>query len=796
MKRRVSVLSLWFLTAAIPAAAQAGPNHADDSVNQDSLRTRAQAALSEVQGTLKVTGLERPVNVLRDRWGVAHIYAQNQHDLFFAQGYVAAQDRLFQMELWKRSGQGRLAEVLGPSALQRDINARLLSYHGDMQAEYESYAPDTQQILEAFTAGINAYIESRLAPGGPSLPLEFQLAGFKPEPWKPADCLNRMAAFSMTGNAFDELEHAQVVSTVGADAASLLFDFDPPVKLDPAPGTNLAGLSPALLHNLVGSDTRIEFPRHPAEGSNNWTVSGKLTRSGKPLLANDPHRVTAEPSLRYMVHLVAPGWNVIGAGEPGLPGVALGHNQNIAWGFTIFGLDQQDLYLEELNPANASQYKTAKGWETVQVRKETFGIRGAKSVEVDLKFTEHGPVLWEDGKRALALRWVGAEPGTAGYLGSLAVDRAQNWREFEAAMPRWKVPSENIVYADRAGNIGEHSTGLAPLRKTWTGLLPVPGRGGYEWSGFVTNAELPHDYNPRRGFIATANHKMIPDGYPYKVGYSWAPPYRFQRVTEVLQRAQAGNKLDAGDMQGLQTDVLSLPAQQLIGLLRAATAQREPSPGAELLLHWNCEVERDSAAAALYEVWLQIVTRETMNLAIPASARTMIDDWSPHQVIAFLEGFNRSGSDTPALTRDRMLRESLEEAWKEMQKLQGMDSTKWSWGQMHHVRFRHPLDQMPGAAALTDPSPVSRPGDEYTVNATGYYDSSFDQVSGASYREILDLSDWDHSVAVNVPGQSGQPASPHYSDLIPLWSEGKYFPLLYSREAVEKEAADRLVLQP
>ena len=432
----------------------------------------------------------------------------------------------------------------------------------------------------------------------------------------------------------------------------------------------------------------------------------------------------------------------------------------------------------------------------MQVRKETFGIRGGKSVEVDLKFTEHGPVLWEDGKRALALRWVGAEPGTAGYLGSLAVDRAQNWREFEAAMPRWKVPSENIVYADRAGNIGEHSTGLAPLRKTWTGLLPVPGRGGYEWSGFVANSELPHDYNPRQGFIATANHKMIPDGYPYRVGYSWAPPYRFQRVTEVLQRAQTGNKLDAGDMQRLQTDVLSLPAQQLIGLLRAATAQREPSPGAELLLHWNCEVERDSAAAALYEVWLQIVTRETMNLAIPASARTMIDDWSPHQVIAFLEGFNRSGSDTPALTRDRMLRESMEEAWKEMQKLQGMDSTKWSWGQMHHVRFRHPLDQMPGAAALTDPSPVSRPGDEYTVNATGYYDNSFDQVSGASYREILDLSDWDHSVAVNVPGQSGQPASPHYSDLIPLWSEGKYFPLLYSREAVEKEATDRLVLQP
>src|SRR6185369_2826931 len=372
MKRRVGVLSLWFLTAAIPAAAQAGPNHADDSVNQDSLRTRAQAALSVVQGTLKVTGLERPVNVLRDRWGVAHIYARNQHDLFFAQGFVAAQDRLFQMELWKRSGQGRLAEVLGPSALPRDINARLLSYRGDMKPEYESYSPDTQSILEAFTSGINAYIATRQEPAGAGMPLEFQLAGLKPEPWKPTDCLNRMAAFSMTGNAFAELEHAEVLQAVGVDAASLQFDFDPQVKLDPARGSDFSGLSEKLLHNLIGSDTRIEFPRHPPEGSNNWTVSGKLTTTGKPILANDPHRVIAEPSLRYMVHLVAPGWDVIGAGEPGLPGVALGHNQTIAWGFTIFGLDQQDSYLEHLNPENPTQYETADGWKTMQVVKETF----------------------------------------------------------------------------------------------------------------------------------------------------------------------------------------------------------------------------------------------------------------------------------------------------------------------------------------------------------------------------------------------------------------------------------------
>src|ERR1700688_1977460 len=360
----------------------------------------AHNALAIVSGHLHIPGLAQPVNVLRDRWGVAHIYAQNQHDLFFAQGVVAAQDRLFQMELWKRAGQGRLAEILGPSALARDVNARALRYRGDMRAEYESYSPDTQAILTAFTDGINSYIASLAAAGGPGLPLEFQLAGFSPDPWHPEDCLNRMAAFSMTGNAFSELEHARVLTDFGAKAARL-FDFDPAVALDPAPGLDLAGLSPELLKNLVGSDHRIEFPAHSLEESNNWTISGTLTASGKPLLANDPHRVIALPSLRYMVHLVAPGWNVIGAGEPGLPGVALGHNERIAWGFTIFGLDQQDLYVEELNPANPLEYKTEDGWKKIEVLKEKFLVKGSAAAVVKLKFTRHGPVMWDDGKRAL-----------------------------------------------------------------------------------------------------------------------------------------------------------------------------------------------------------------------------------------------------------------------------------------------------------------------------------------------------------------------------------------------------------
>ena len=399
------------------------------------------------------------------------------------------------MEMWKRAGQGRLSEILGPSALARDLDARLLMYRGDIEAEYASYGPDTREILTAFTDGINSYVHSLTAPGGKGLPVEFKIAGFAPDAWHPQDCLNRMAAFSMTGNAFSELEHARILTELGPDKAAKVLDLDPPVALDAAPKLELSGLSPSLLANFIGSDQRIVFPARASGGSNNWTIAGVRTSTGKPLLANDPHRVVGLPSLRYMVHLVAPGWNVIGAGEPALPGVALGHNENIAWGFTIFGLDQQDLYVEELNPADPHEYRTESGWRKMESHRETFRIKGAASRDIELMFTRHGPVVWQDNKRALALRWVGSEPGTAGYLASLSIDRAQNWDQFEAATARWKVPSENLVYADRSGNIGEHSVGLVPIRQ-WTGLLPVPGTSGYEWKGFVPTPELPHTFNP------------------------------------------------------------------------------------------------------------------------------------------------------------------------------------------------------------------------------------------------------------------------------------------------------------
>lgn len=797
--RGLGALLLSLLPVLVAAAEHAA---AVPSNSVASLAREAAARVAPTQGRLRARGLHRPVTVRRDTWGVPHIYATDTHDLFFAQGYVVAQDRLFQMELWKRSGQGRLAEVLGPQSVQRDIGARLLRYRGDMDAEYRSYAPDAREILAAFTAGINAWIDRVNADGERALPLEFILAGFRPEHWRPEDCLNRLAAFSMMGNAGSELFHAQLVARLGPERSTPLLRLEPAVRLDPAPGLDYAGLAPEQLAHIVSSDQRMSVPGTLPHESNNWTISGRLTRSGHPLLANDPHRVIALPSLRYVVHLQAPGWNVIGAGEPALPGVAVGHNEHIAWGFTIFGLDQEDLYLEQLDPTDPLRYRTPEGWAHMREVQETLQVRGAAAVPVRLHFTVHGPVLWEDGRRALALRWVGAEPGSAGYLGSLTLDRARNWDEFEAAMPRWKVPSENIVFADRAGNIGEHSTGLAPLRRGFTGLVPLPADGQHEWSGWVGNAELPHVLNPPGGFVATANQRMIPDGYPYPVGYEWAEPLRFERIREVLEAArEGGHRLGLEDMRALQADVVSLSARQLLAMLRAldaaslASAAPAATAARALLIGWDGALRSDSAAAALFEAWAPRLGEAVALEVVPPEGRTLLPRLSAYDVVAWLSGPAAPASPASA-QRGQLLLGTLARAWDELARQLGPDPAHWSWGQLHTVRLRHPLDGEPALAALFDRGPLPRSGDGEVVQATGFEGGSFAQGSGASYREIFDLADWDAALAINVPGQSGQPGSRHYDDLLTMWAEGRYFPLKFTRAAVESVTAGTLELLP
>lgn len=388
-----------------------------------------------------VPGLKEPVEVIRDRWGVPHIYAKNSDDLFFAQGYVTAHDRLFQLDLWRRIGTGKLAEVLGPGYLKRDRVARLVRYRGNWDDEWRSYSPDAKAIATSFTNGINAYIRSLNG----RRPTEFRIAGFDPGFWAPEDVTARVAGLLMTGNMLAEVNRTLDVKKLGLAADDRLFPPEPHIPLILPKGLDLADITPAIVKDYLAAIGAIHFPGE--QGSNNWVVDGTMTRTGKPLLANDPHRGIELPSLRKTVHLVAPGWDVIGAGEPALPGVALGHNENIAWGFTIVGIDQQDLYVERVNPTNLTQYFYRGKWKSFEVERQSIDVKGQGPREVELKYTIHGPVIYEDAAkhRAYALKWIGTMAGGAGYLPALRLARANNWKEFRSAVLSYKIPSENLV---------------------------------------------------------------------------------------------------------------------------------------------------------------------------------------------------------------------------------------------------------------------------------------------------------------------------------------------------------------
>jgi penicillin amidase len=756
---------------------------------------------------LAVPGLARPVEVRRDRWGIPHIYAHSQRDLFFAQGFVAAQDRLFQMEMWRRLGEGRLAEVLGPSAVERDRLARLFRYRGGRAQEakeWTAYAPDTRAIVRAFVAGVNAWI----ARAGDDLPPEFGLLGFRPEPWTETVPLTRITALSGVNNASTEVLRASLVAKLGPEKVAEILPTNPPRALDPAPGLDLAGLDYASLGGSDGLFADIAYQR--LEGSNDWVVSGAKTATGKPILANDPHRAITNPAVRYLTHLVAPGWNVIGAGEPGQPGVAIGHNDRIAFGLTVVGMDQADVYVEKLGACGRAERTRTKrtartartkdendedslgcywfrgAWRPIETLVETVAVKGEAARRVRLQFTGHGPLVSIDRerRRGIAVRSVHAEPGTAAYLASLSLDRARDWPQFEAAMARWAMPSENMVYADVDGHIGWIAAGLMP-RRSWSGLLPVPGDGGYEWSGFVPGRQLPRAYDPPAGFIATANNNILPPGYPIPLSYEWANRNRIDRLREVLGEDR---KFTLDDFARLQHDDFSKVAQALVPRLTAAAGRlgRAARPEVALLSGWDLRMSRDQVAPTLFSAWAPALYRRAAK-----SAYAGLPD-----VGLLLAGFPRYEWLETALaaptvggeSTDALLLAALDDAVAELEKRLGSDRAKWEWGKVHFALFPHPL------SARYDLPPASRGGDGNTVNATGGRD--FKQTTGASFREIIDLADFDRSLTVNVPGQSADPRSPHYGDLLPYWATDRYFPLVYSRARVEAETESVLWLDP
>ncbi|WP_406688922.1 penicillin acylase family protein [Saccharopolyspora sp. ID03-671] len=751
-----------------------------------------------------VTGLAEAVELIEDRYGVPHLYARSEEDLFLAQGFNAARERLFQIDLWRRRGLGRLAEVLGADYVEQDRATRLFLYRGDMDAEWARYSDDARLVATRFTRGINAYLDW-LDEHPERIPEEFGVLGYRPARWEPADVV-RIRSHGLTRNLESEVERSRVVCAAGVEADLVRQGLQPEHRTVVPDGFDPCALPDDVLDVFDLATQDVEFregsirrvPRDAtSEGSNNWVVGGERTATGRPVLANDPHRAYSTPSLRYIAHLSAPGLDVIGAGEPALPGISIGHNGTIAFGLTIFPMDQEDLYVYELDPADATRYRYGSGWESMTVLREPVRVRGEADREVELAFTRHGPVIRVDRQRnlAYAVRTAWLEPGMSPYFGSIAYMRARNFTEFTRAMRNWGAPTENQVYADVAGNIGWVPGGLAPKRVGYDGLLPVPGDGRYEWDGFHSGDDLPRVLNPDEGFIATANQFNLPAGHQnLGLGYEWTNPFRHQRIVEVLsgQRRHA-----VRDSELLQNDQLSLPARRIQALLSGVdSGEADLRRALRLLRDWDAVVGADSAAAALFEVWRsKHLGPGFARVAVPKAAAHIeaVDD------LVMLTELERPGRWLPdAAARDRLLLDTLRTAYAEVRERLGHAETTWRWGRLHHSYFAHPAS---GAfsehqRARFDVGPFPRGGSSATVNQSAYRVKDFRQTNGPSFRMVLDVGDWDRSVAVNTPGQSGNPSDPHYRDLAERWRKGTYFPLAYTRDAVESLAERRILLVP
>jgi penicillin amidase len=791
-------------------------------------------ATAQSADTLRAPGLRAPVTLLRDSAGVVHIRAADEHDLFFAQGWSAARDRLFQLELWRRQATGTMAEVLGPRWAARDRAARLFAYRGDEARELAHYHPRGATIIRAFADGINAYV-ARVEREPALLPPELRLLGITPGRWTPAVVVSRHNA--LTGNAESEIDRARAVQAMGAARVRAIGSYGPgSVVLDADSALDVAALSDSALalyrawraapaftaadvarggspagdgggSDAVLDDATRAITGAMLEGSNNWVVAGSRTASGKPLLANDPHRTIALPSLRYWVHLTAPGWDVVGGGEPALPGVAIGHNAHGAWGLTVFGLDQTDLYVYRLDPNDHTRYRWRGGWARMRTEADTVRVRGEAARAVTLRFTRHGPVTWVDSARhlAYAVRAAWLEPGGAPYLASLRLDQARTWPEFRAGLRYAHMPAENWVWADTSGTIGWQAAGIAPVRRTWSGLLPVPGDGRHEWAGYLPILDLPHVVNPREGFFGSANENNVPAGYAHTdavARIAWAEPFRVRRIREVLGAARG---LTAADMVALQHDETSLPARALIPALRGVAVEGAlVAQARDSLLAWDHVMSARSVAAGLYAAWERAVVRAVTARAIPADARAVAGNVSLGRVIAWVThpdsapaGVFGDAATTPAAARDALVSRALADAVADLSGRLGPDLTRWRYGQpaYHHAALQHPLSALVDSAtrATLDVGPLPRGGSSQTLNATG---DGNRQAAGASFRIVVDLADWDGTLGTNVPGQSGDPRSPHYRDLFAPWAEGRYFRVPFTPRAVDAAAERRELLTP
>ncbi len=765
-------------------------------------------SLPQTEGSLALPGLKAPVEIVRDRYGVPHIYAGSIDDAYYALGFVHAQDRLWQMEMNRRIASGRLSEALGAATVDADKFLRTLGVRRVAAATLKALSAETRSQLAAYAAGVNAYLAQRSGP----LPPEFLLTGIEPEPWQSADSVAwaKMMAWDLGGNWRTELLRLRLAKKL---PAAQIGEFLPPYPGDaPLAVANYAALYRQLDASKLAA---LALPGLTEDGaSNNWVVAGSHTASGKPLLANDPHLGLAAPAVWYFAHLSAPGFEIMGATFPGVPFIALGHNRNIAWGSTNTGPDVQDLYIERVD--GAGQVLSPQGWQKLATRSEVIKVKGQPDVTLTVRTSRHGPLISDVFKPAadalpqnfaLAFAWTALREDELTMQAFSKFARANNWNEFLAAARDFHSPQQNMVYADTEGNIGFVAPGRVPVRKPENdlkGQAPAPGWDAkYDWDGFIPFEQLPQSYNPAAGEIVTANHKIVPDNYPYYITSEWNPPYRAKRIQQLLD---ATPKHTLQSFARIQGDTLSLQVREILPLLlQTKTTDVEAQQVLQQLSRWDANMATAGAEPLIVSAWL----RELGRLIYADELGDMFNgEWAHrarfmHHVLADTGGAGHWCDDvnTPAQeTCAELLPKALDLALADLKRRYGDDPKHWRWGEAHYALSEHrPFGRQPLLARLFDIR-VASPGDTYTVdvgrNTLSNETAPFASRHAASLRAIYDLADLDKSVYIHSTGQSGNLLSPLYQNFAERWARVEYIPMSMQRSDALRDSLGTLRLQP
>ncbi len=773
-------------------------------------------SLPQTDGTVSVKGPGSSLEITRDRHGIPHIYAKSDNDAWFGLGYAHAQDRLWQMEMNRRIGAGRLSEILGSQTVQTDRFLRTLSVYHHAENTVANLSDEARAAMESYAAGVNAYIAGRGGIGAP-LPPEFLILGVEPEPWKPADSLvwAKMMAWDLGANWRKEVLRFRLVKAgLSQQHVAELFPpypGDAPVALPDIAalyqdieieGTEFAGLPEALLPD-------------PANGSNNWVISGARTASGKPLLANDPHLGLAAPPVWYFAHVDAPGLKAMGATLPGIPGIVLGRNERIAWGFTNTGPDVQDMFIERLVAGDPKSYVTPTGTAKFQLRKEVIKVKDADDISLEVRTSRHGPIISDASRSAaevagdghvLAFAWTALrdDSGTAEAL--IGSNKAANWDEFVAAIRHYDVPQQNMVFADIDGNIGMYAPGRVPVRKPENkvqGFFPVPGwEAAYDWDGFIPFEELPHTYNPARGYVATANHKIVPPDYAHHITFEWAAPYRARRIEDLLTGRE---KHTVDSVRMLQGDVRSVMATDFMPRLLEVKPTAERSVKAyALLANWDGEMDRNKPEPLIFNAWFK-------HLGKTVYADELGDmfkhywDVRPVFMSNVLMGGQAHWCDNvktaPKESCNDVILKALDAAVEELaEEMDNDDPAAWRWGERHVAYSDHnPFTHVGPLARFFDIS-IPSSGDGYTVNVGKHRISDpehpYRQYHGPSLRAIYDFADLDRSRWIHTTGQSGNPFSPFHGNFAQTWRDVGDIPMTMKRDAIMAGAIGTLKLNP